>query len=411
MSTCFYDTNILLESPEVICGKPFYISNITINELENIKVSATKDETIKYKARQVLHKLEENQENYKVFVYEERNLAELKKKLDVPDSADSRIISCAFALEDVVFHTNDLSCATIARVAGLPVEYHNNKAVDDGYTGYKEVSLSDEELADFYVNVCINHINKYELVDNQYLFIKSNASDEILDKYKWKDGKYVTLPFRTIKSEFFGEYKPRDPYQVAAVDALVSNKITMLRGAAGTSKSLSSFCYMFSLLEKGKIDKIIIFCNTVATRGAAKLGFYKGTKDEKLLDSQIGNLLESKLGDKLIVDKMVADGELVLLPMSDIRGYDTTGMNAAIYISEAQNMDIELMRLALQRIGDDCICIIDGDDDTQLDLSMYAGSNNGMKRVSQVFRGQEFYGEVKLKNIYRSKIARLAQEL
>lgn len=108
---------------------------------------------------------------------------------------------------------------------------------------------------------------------------------------------------------------------------------------------------------------------------------------------------------------MLADGDLVLLPMSDIRGYDTTGMNAAVYISEAQNMDIELMRLALQRIGDDCICIIDGDDDTQLDLSAYAGSNNGMKRVSKVFRGQEFYGEVKLKNIYRSKIAKLAQEL
>ena len=44
--------------------------------------------------------------------------------------------------------------------------------------------------------------------------------------------------------------------------------------------------------------------------------------------------------------------------MADLRGYDTTGMRAGIYITEAQNMDIELMRLALQRIGDDCICIL-----------------------------------------------------
>jgi hypothetical protein len=38
---------------------------------------------------------------------------------------------------------------------------------------------------------------------------------------------------------------------------------------------------------------------------------------------------------------------IVLLPMSDIRGYDTTGMRAGIYISEAQNLSIPLMKLAL----------------------------------------------------------------
>ena len=168
---------------------------------------------------------------------------------------------------------------------------------------------------------------------------------------------------------------------------------------------------MFSLLECGKIDKIIIFCNTVATKGSAKLGFYPGSRTEKLLDSQIGNLLESKLGDRVAVERLIDDGQLVLLPMSDIRGYDTTGMNAAIYISEAQNLDIELMRLALQRIGEDSICILDGDSNAQVDLSMYAGDNNGMRRVSQVFRGSDIYGEVTLKQIYRSKIAELAQQL
>jgi PhoH-like ATPase len=86
-------------------------------------------------------------------------------------------------------------------------------------------------------------------------------------------------------------------------------------------------------------------------------------------------------------------------------------MNAAIYISEAQNLDIELMRLALQRIGDDSICILDGDSEAQVDLDMYAGNNNGMKRVSKVFRGSDVYGEVTLKNIYRSKIAALAQKM
>lgn len=168
---------------------------------------------------------------------------------------------------------------------------------------------------------------------------------------------------------------------------------------------------MFSLLEKGTIDRIVIFCNTVATRGAAKLGFYPGDRTDKLLDSQIGNLLVSKLGDRIEVEKLIENGQLVLLPMSDIRGYDTSGMNAAVYITEAQNLDIELMKLALQRIGDDSICILDGDDTCQVDLSLYAGDSNGMKRVSKVFRGHDFFGEVTLQNIHRSKIANLAQEL
>ena len=104
---------------------------------------------------------------------------------------------------------------------------------------------------------------------------------------------------------------------------------------------------MFSQLERQRIDKIIIFCNTVAAKNSAKLGFLPGTRDEKLLDSQIGNLLISKIGGRMEVERLVDEEKLVLLPMSDIRGYDTTGMRAGIYISEAQNLDIPLMKLAL----------------------------------------------------------------
>ena len=97
--------------------------------------------------------------------------------------------------------------------------------------------------------------------------------------------------------------------------------------------------------------------------------------------------------------------------MCDIRGYDSTGMRAGIYITEAQNMDISLMKLALQRIGEDSICIIDGDDRAQVDDPSFAGIHNGMKRVSQVFRGHDIYGEVTLAEIHRSKIAQIAEGL
>lgn len=41
----------------------------------------------------------------------------------------------------------------------------------------------------------------------------------------------------------------------------------------------------------------------------------------------------------------------------------------------------------------------------------FAGRNNGMRRVSKVFRGQEVYGEIELQIIHRSKIAQIAEQL
>ena len=138
---------------------------------------------------------------------------------------------------------------------------------------------------------------------------------------------------------------------------------------------------------------------------------YPGTKDEKLLDSQIGNFLDGKIGDREYVLQLITKGKLVLLPMSDIRGFDSNGKKAGIYITEAQNLTIDLIQLALERVGDDCVCIIDGDDTRQVDLDIYSDLNNGMKKVSQVYSGSDFYGEVTLHNVYRSRVAKLAAKL
>lgn len=417
MNHLFYDTCALLEAQQTIFENKddkIYISNITIHELEDIKTSGKKDEETKYAARKLLHLLNQNEDKYKIVLYQSSWDEEIKK-FDLPQNNDSKIIITAYFCNNdvpITFVTNDLACKTIAKSIGLATLFQLDED-EDAYTGYIEKVVDDAEMAEFYQNIRENKINCYGLLHNQYLILK-NTNKKIIDKYRWSetDG-YINIHFLKAESKFFGKVTPKngDIYQQLALDSLAHNQISMLRGPAGTGKSYLAFGHMFSLLEQGKIDKIIVFCNTVATKGSAKLGFYPGSRTEKLLDSQIGNLLESKLGDRFMVEKLISDGSLVLLPMSDIRGYDTTGMNAAIYISEAQNLDIELMRLALQRIGEDSICILDGDSNAQVDLSMYAGRNNGMKRVSKVFRGSDVYGEVTLNKIHRSKIADLAQQL
>lgn len=415
----FYDTNALLDLQEDAIEKnsKFLISNITLNELEQIKTSGTRDEEIKWAARQVLQILSKHTYAYDTILYRPLWNDDISRR-GFEVNNDTKIIISAFnafnkyhGLNNGIFITSDLSCKMIAQSIGLKTQFPK-LIEDDEYSGYFEIKFNDQELSDFYSKTIPNNDNIYDLYQNEYILIKDNT-DKIIDKYAWTGEEYRQIKFCCTKSEMFGKIVPYngDHYQQIALDSLENNQITMLRGPAGSGKSYLAFGYMFQLLEKSKIDKIIVFCNTVATKGSAKLGFYPGSRTEKLLDSQIGNLLISKLGDRFIVEDLIDTGKLILLPLSDIRGYDTTGMNAAIYISEAQNLDIELMRLALQRVGEDSICILDGDSATQVDLSMYAGAKNGMRRVSQVFRGAEMYGEVTLKNIHRSRIAALAQNM
>lgn len=406
MQNIFYDTCALLKQNKNAFNEPFYISFTTLQELENIKTSATKDPDVKYRARKIVKLINEHCDNVRIHH---------KDNYDDCNSNDDKIIADALDLskilqsagEELIFYTEDLCCLLLAREKGLNTKYLNDR-IDDEYNGIHDMIMDDSELSEFYSNVYSKGLNPYGLYINQYLRISLTKSSEKII-YRYVGGKYEEINSNKPKSEYFGKLAYKDEYQQMALDSLINNQITMIRGAAGTGKSYLSLSYLWYLLESHRIDRIIIFCNTVATIGAAKLGFYPGTRNDKLLDSQIGNFLASKMGDMEKVRQLVEDGKIVLLPLSDIRGYDTSNMKAGIYITEAQNMDIELMKLSLQRIGEDSFCVIEGDDDTQVDVAQYGGNNNGMKRLSEVFRGQDFYGEVTLQYIYRSKIARIAE--
>lgn len=409
----FYDTNVLLHGDRKRIfnqRQKFFISNITLQELEIIKYSSIYDQDVKYRARQVAKWLANNLNKYEVIIYKEtfkRNVSFLI------DSNDKKIIATIKEVQkkhsDIIFYTFDINCFLLAKSENVKVEFYQEK--ESPYTGFKEIFCNtDEDLALFYSQLN-NKTLPINLNINEYLLV-CDKTGEIIDKYKYiGHNNYTRVPFNVLQSKMFGKHKPYDVFQQLALDSFRTNQITIIRGAAGTGKSLLSLAFLFEQLQKNKIDKIIIFCNTVATAGSAKLGYYPGDRTEKLLDSQIGNFLISKLGARDMVVRLIEEEQLVLLPMSDIRGYDTSGMKAGIYITQAQNLNIPLLKLALQRAGEDCIFILDGDDKTQVDLNIYAGNNNGLRRASQVFRGQECYGEVTLQIIHRSKIAQIADKM
>ena len=409
-----YDTCSLLEHAGHLFDNDDYkliITSISFEELEHIKNAFNKDADVKIAARKVLQDLEAHYGSFEIVLYNEA-YGEKMLKDDISLTNDAKIISCARHFvsthpeDEVIFVSNDLICRHIASIY-----FKTEKIIEDDfdYDGFKEVWLDEDEMSDFYSHP---EENIFNLLVNQYLLIYDKCGD-CVDRLCWTGSGYRHLNYGSFNSKYFGQVKPikGDLYQSLAADSLMNNKITMFKGPAGSGKTYLSLGFLLHKLDRGLIDKIIVFCNTIATKNSAKLGFYPGTRDEKLLDSQIGNLLSSKLGGRIAVEQLINDEKEVLLPLSDIRGFDTSGMNAGIYISEAQNLDIDLMKLTLQRIGEDSICIIDGDCKTQVDDIHFAGSNNGMKRASKVFRGSDVYGEITLKTIHRSKIATIAENM
>lgn len=413
----FFDTCSLLMQANHLFSHEYttVISSITLQELEEIKTSARKDPEIKYAARQLLRTLDENVGAYEVHIFTNDMLTPMEEKNFIIND-DLRILATALDYDknvhpdEVVFVTNDLALKNIANLFfgedSIESVYENEV---DGYTGYKEIVVkSDEVLSEFYQNLSQNHFN---LLINEYLLLQ-DAKGAIIDRFCWTGETHRRLAVKDFKSRQFGNVQPMkgDEYQLLAADSLTNNQITMLCGKPGSGKTYLAFGYLFSQLEKHNIDRIIVFCNPVVAKNAAKLGFYPGTVLEKLMSSQVGAVLSSKLGDSSEVERFVNEGRLVLIPAGDARGYEVPA-HSGVYIMESQNLTCDLLRMLLQRISEECIVIIDGDYNEQVDMDIYSGNNNGMRKMSKVFRGEELFGQVELKNIHRSRIAAIADKM
>ena len=405
-----FDTCALLKAYNNITDS-FLISSVTVEELENIKTSAHKDDKIKYQARKAIRFLEENSSMYEIIIYTTRHES-IINNLYLPLTNDNKIIACAKEWirqnnEDLLFVTSDICAEVIARdVFQLNTELYQEEP-ESVYFGYKEVYPTEEELADLYSDRTQNIFNA---LINEYVILYDDEN-KVMDTLCWTGTTYRNLHYHDFTSQFFGTVRPmkKDIYQQCLFDSFLHNEITLVGGRAGSGKTYLSFAYLFSILEQGIIDRIVVFCNPVVAKNAAKLGFYPGTPNEKLLSSQVGAILYSKMGGSQPVEKLIEQDKLILIPAGDARGYEVP-QNSGVYIMEAQNLDIILLQMILQRIGKNCVTIVDGDRFTQTDMAVYE-EHNGMKRMSEVFKGEDIFGQIDLKNIYRSKIANIAEKM
>jgi predicted ribonuclease YlaK len=401
------DTNALLTDLEKLENYKIVLLSHTLRELDKHKGSQNRE--LGFRARNATRYINQNRDRF-VFDVKDYDANEIIGEEYDNSYADNKILACAVSNQYGLI-TNDILLKFKAEAFGLDTIDTEDKyeVSEENYTGYKEVYMTKDEYDDFFNNRI--HLNEFDLLLNQYLIIIEKETDIVLDALKYDGHFYIQIKTKGFNSFRLGKITAKDFYQSCAMDSLITNKFTLLRGKAGTAKTLLSLSYAMQQLEKGKIGKIVVFANSLPTAGAAYLGMNKGDLRAKIMQVSIGHILASKLGDYNEVEAMMTTGDLLVLPMSDIRGFDTTGMNACVIITEGQNTDRELIKLAIQRVGDDGKLIIEGDNKTQLDSSIFEGSRNGMTGASEVFRGQDYYGEVELKNIYRSEIARRAELL
>jgi len=95
--------------------------------------------------------------------------------------------------------------------------------------------MDNSQMENFYSHL---EENTLDALINQYIIIK-NIYGEIVDRRIWTGTTYRNITFENFRSIELGDIRPMpgDAPQMFVADSLCHNKITVIRGPAGTGKS------------------------------------------------------------------------------------------------------------------------------------------------------------------------------
>lgn len=268
------------------------------------------------------------------------------------------------------------------------------------YNGYKEIVFTDEQFSQIYTD---GRVGDYIFKENEYVIAK-NEDEEIVDKFICKGGRLERVPFQTLKNNYLGVVKPRNPQQELVVDLLLDPdaKIKVVKGVYGSGKDYLMLSAALQLIEKGKFDKIVFVRPNVSVRGLPDIGALPGTADEKL--SWTLAPLWDKVGGEEGVAMMLNEKILESVPLLFIRGRSFE--KSIIYMTEGQNMTTEIAKLVIGRIGEGSELWINADTH-QTDKKMF-DEDNGVTKMIDRLSGNKLFGYVYMPKTERSSVAELA---
>jgi PhoH-like ATPase len=407
------DTNVLLETPEIIHDYRVVVLSHVIRELEKHKLHMNKD--LAYRARRATRYLEEHKDDvvFDFFDYQVKD-----HRLD-DNYTDNKIIQACLDKKYSLI-TFDLLLKFKAKGYEIDVIEVKSQKLDADYTGVHELfitsSREDQELlASLYE---LPNRNIFNLSQNQYLFIWDKERPtynedgipngyEFIDSFKFDGERLTKLKYKQVHSKFTGEkVKPINKKQEMLFDLLQNKDITIkvCMGKYGVGKDYLMIQHALDLIENGKMDKIIWARNNVELADVPTLGILPGDKTEKLLEFLMP--LADHVGGIDGLEMLIRQQKIEVQHLGSLRGRDIK--DSIIYVTEFQNNTAEHAKLLVGRVGLGSQLWLNGDL-KQTDKDVYK-NNSGLKAL-QKLKGQHLFGLVTLDKTERSDTAKLAELL
>ncbi|MBR22421.1 MAG: PhoH family protein [Microcella pacifica] len=420
--TYVLDTSVLLSDPRAMfrfAEHAVVLPVVVITELE----AKRHDPEIGYFARQALRHLDElrvqhERLDFPIAVGEEggslrvelnhSNQSVLPSGLQLGDN-DSRILAVALNLAQeglaVTVVSKDLPLRVKASSVGLAAEeYRAELAVDSGWTGTADITLSAEQMADLYDRETISSAAVRELPVNTTLVIHSDRGSA-LGRVVGDDIVGLVRGDRDI----FGLHG-RSAEQRLAIDLLMDPQIGIvsLGGRAGTGKSALALCAgLEAVLERQQQRKIMVFRPLYAV-GGQELGYLPGDAGEKMNPwAQATFDTLSSVVSQNVLDEVIERGLLEVLPLTHIRGRSLH--DAFVIVDEAQSLERNVLLTVLSRIGQNSKVVLTHDVAQRDNLRV--GRHDGVASVIETLKGHALFGHITLTRSERSAIAALVTEL
>ena len=383
-----------------IFDERFFISSVTLQELEEIKISSRKDDEVKYKARKALHLLDENSDKYDVVVYTtamENYIIE--KQLEV--TPDTKIIaSCAFSRgllsqdTDFVFVTNDIACKMIAsKIFGLEVESVGEK--ENIYKGYRVIKGSSEQI-----NVTMENMDLSDWNINEYLIIQ-NTDDDSEKEMRFDGENFVSLKLPSSRY-----IKAKNSLQRCALDILNNPDITIaaILGGYGSGKTyLSMQMALYNVQEKGRASKILGVREV--TGEGKEIGYLPGDIEDKV-GKFFEPLTQSLNGGEFELQSLKMSGVLDTNVPFFMKG--TTYNDTIVLCDEAEDLTQSQIRLIGTRLGENSKIYLAGDYKQSL---LNKTINNPLIKMCNEFKGNEKFGCIYLGEDVRSETSKMFADL
>ena len=421
LRTYVLDTSVLLSDPKALFRfkeQSVVIPIVVINELEKKR----NDPEIGYFARQALRSLDDLRQQHERldFPIEVGDGGTLRVELNHIDQSvlpvgfqlgdnDSRILAVAFNLasegNDVTVVSQDLPLRVKVASLGMRAEeYRNNLAVDSGWTGQAQITITGDEMNDLYENGEVLVEQTAGMPVNTGLVIASDRG-QALGRVT-RDGRIQNV---RGDRDVFGVHG-RSAEQKLAIDLLLDSDvgIVSLGGRAGTGKSALALCAALeAVLERRAHKKIMVFRPIYAV-GGQDLGYLPGSEGEKM--NPWGQAIFDTLGalvSKEVVNHVVERGILEVLPLTHIRGRSLH--DAFVIVDEAQSLERNVLLTVLSRIGQNSKVVLTHDVAQRDNLRV--GRHDGIAAVIEALKGQDLFGHVTLMRSERSAIAALVTDL